>query len=41
MATHAGSIIRFTGIADITPVDGIIIKLRRIEERWDNEASND
>jgi hypothetical protein len=39
--THAGSIIRFTGIADITPVDGIIIKLRRIEERWDNEASND
>jgi hypothetical protein len=39
--THAGSIIRFTGIADITPVDGIIIKLTRIEEGWDNEASND
>jgi hypothetical protein len=38
---HAGSIIRFTGIADIMPVDGIIIKLTRIEERWDNEASND
>jgi hypothetical protein len=25
--THAGSIIRSTGIAGITPVDGIIIKL--------------
>ena len=30
---HAGSIIRFTGIADITPVDGIIIKLTRNEAR--------
>ncbi len=29
--TPAGSIIRSTGIADITPVDGIIIKLTRVE----------
>jgi len=33
--THAGSIIRSTGIAGITPVDGIIIKLRG------NDASSD
>jgi hypothetical protein len=30
---HAGSIIHSTGIADITPVDGIIIKLMRNEAR--------
>ena len=29
--THAGSIIPSTGIAGITPVDGIIIKLTRVE----------
>jgi hypothetical protein len=31
--THAGSIIPSTGIAGITPVDGIIIKLTRDEAR--------
>jgi hypothetical protein len=31
--THAGSIISSTGIAGITPVDGIIIKLTRDEAR--------
>ena len=39
--THAGSIIPSTGIAGITPVDGIIIKLTRVEGDGDNKASND
>jgi hypothetical protein len=37
--THAGSIIPSTGIAGITPVDGIIIKLTRVEGDGDNDAS--
>jgi len=39
--THAGSIIPSTGIAGITPVDGIIIKLTRVEGDGDNDASSD